>query len=152
VSSLTERDLEEVYVIRRAIEEAAVRLTIERADAAGLAELFEAVAAAEAAYRGEDLAAAWEADMAFHRAYCRLAGHTPVGGIQGHRGNDGDRRVHGGAARWAGHAHGLALVLETPQTGFAQGARRQFTGGFRCGLARSVAPRTPGAMRHHGGE
>ena len=73
VSSLTERDLEEVYAIRRAIEEAAVRLTIGRADDAGIAALFEAVAATEVAYRGSDLAAAWEADMAFHRTYCRLA-------------------------------------------------------------------------------
>lgn len=76
VSSLTERDLEEVYAIRRAIEEAAVRLTVERADAAGIAELFEAVVATEAAYGGSDLAAAWEADMAFHRTYCRLSGNA----------------------------------------------------------------------------
>ncbi|HXI45646.1 MAG TPA: GntR family transcriptional regulator [Candidatus Acidoferrales bacterium] len=75
VSSLTERDLEEVYVIRQAIEAAAVRLTIQRANAGGIAELFEAVAACEAAYRGDDLAAAWEADMAFHRLYCRLSGN-----------------------------------------------------------------------------
>jgi DNA-binding GntR family transcriptional regulator len=76
VSSLTERDLEEVYVIRQAIEAAAVRLTIQRADARAVSELFAAVAACEAAYRGEDLAAAWEADMAFHRLYCRLSGNS----------------------------------------------------------------------------
>lgn len=75
VSSLTEQDLEEVYVLRRAIEEAAVRLTIERADAAGVAAMFEAVAAAEDAYGEDDLAAAWDADMAFHRTYCRLSGN-----------------------------------------------------------------------------
>jgi DNA-binding GntR family transcriptional regulator len=75
VSSLTERDLEEVYVIRRAIEEAAVGLTIERADEADVAEIFEALSAAEAAYEGDDLAAAWDADMAFHRTYCRLSGN-----------------------------------------------------------------------------
>ena len=75
VSSLTDRDLGEVYVIRRAIEEAAVRLTIERADEAELASLFEALAAAEAAYDGDDLGVAWDADMAFHRTYCRLSGN-----------------------------------------------------------------------------
>ena len=75
VCSLTERDLEEVYVIRRAIEEAAARLTIERADEADVAVMFEAVTAAETAYRGDDLAAAWDADMAFHRTYCRLSGN-----------------------------------------------------------------------------
>lgn len=75
VSSLTERDLEDVYVIRRAIEEAAVRLTIDRADDTDVAAIFEALAAAEAAYGGDDLAAAWDADMAFHRTYCRLSGN-----------------------------------------------------------------------------
>lgn len=73
VSSLTERDLEEVYVIRQALEEAAVRLTIDRATETDVATLFDAVAAAEAAYETGDLAAAWEADMAFHRRYCELS-------------------------------------------------------------------------------
>jgi GntR family transcriptional regulator, gluconate operon transcriptional repressor len=75
VSSLTERDLAEVYVIRRAIEEAAVRLTIELAGEADVRELFDAVTVAEKAYRRSDLAAAWDADMAFHRTYCRLSGN-----------------------------------------------------------------------------
>ena len=37
--------------------------------------MFEAVAATEAAYRGDDLAAAWDADMAFHATYCRMSGN-----------------------------------------------------------------------------
>ncbi|NJD26665.1 MAG: GntR family transcriptional regulator, partial [Chloroflexi bacterium] len=75
VSSLTERDLEEVYVIRRAIEEAAVRLAVERASDDEVAALFESLAAVEGAYAGDDLAAAWEADMEFHRACSRLSGN-----------------------------------------------------------------------------
>jgi DNA-binding GntR family transcriptional regulator len=75
VSSLTERDLLEVYEIRRAIESAAVRLTIEHADDAAIAALFAAVAETERAYRGKNLTAAWDADMAFHRTYCRLSGN-----------------------------------------------------------------------------
>jgi DNA-binding GntR family transcriptional regulator len=75
VSSLTERDLEEVYVIRRAIEEAAVRLAIERAADEEVTALFEALATVESAYAGDDLAAAWEADMEFHRACSRLSGN-----------------------------------------------------------------------------
>lgn len=78
VSSLTERDLQEVYVVRRAIEEAAVGLAIARAGDEDVAELFEALAAVEAAYAADDLAAAWEADMAFHRAYCRLSGNSRI--------------------------------------------------------------------------
>lgn len=75
VSSLTERDLADVYVIRRAIEEAAVRLTVERATDADVATMLGAVVAAESAYEAGDLAAAWEADMAFHRTYCELSGN-----------------------------------------------------------------------------
>lgn len=75
VSSLTEADLDEVYVIRRAIEEAAVRLAVERASEADLAGLRGALLEVEAAYARGDLATAWEADMSFHRAYCRLSGN-----------------------------------------------------------------------------
>jgi GntR family transcriptional regulator of gluconate operon len=73
--SLTETDLEEVYFIRRAIEEAAVQLTIARAGDADVDEMFAVLAEVEAAYKGDDLGAAWEADMAFHRSYCRLSGN-----------------------------------------------------------------------------
>lgn len=75
VSSLTERDLEEVYVLRRAIEETAVRLAIQRASEADITTMFDVLGEVEAAYGREDLAAAWEADMAFHRSYCRLSGN-----------------------------------------------------------------------------
>ena len=75
VSSLTERDLSDVYVLRQAIEEAAVRLTVARATEADIVTLFNAVVAAERAYETGDLGAAWEADMAFHRTYCELSGN-----------------------------------------------------------------------------
>ena len=73
VASLTEADLADVYVIRRAIEEAAVRLAIEHASDAEIADMYAALVATEEAYAGGDLAAAWEADMAFHRSYCRMS-------------------------------------------------------------------------------
>lgn len=75
VSSLTERDLEEVYVLRRAIEEAAIPFAIANATEDDLAAMLEFLTEAEAAYGTGDLAAAWEADMAFHRSYCRLSGN-----------------------------------------------------------------------------
>ena len=75
VSTLTETDLEEVYVIRRAIEEAAVRLAIAKASEADVEAMLAALMRVEAAYAGDDLAASWEADMAFHRSYCRLSGN-----------------------------------------------------------------------------
>jgi DNA-binding GntR family transcriptional regulator len=75
VSSLTERDLEEVYVLRRAIEEAAIPFAIANAAPDDVAAMFDVLDEAEAAYGKDDLAAAWEADMAFHRSYCRLSGN-----------------------------------------------------------------------------
>lgn len=75
VSSLTERDLAEVYVIRRAIEEAAVRQAIELATDEDVAEMYAALEATERAYAAGDLATAWDADMAFHRSYCRMSGN-----------------------------------------------------------------------------
>ena len=73
VSSLTEADLDEVYVIRRAIEEAAVRLAVERATGEELDGIRASLDEVEGAYARGDLATAWEADMAFHRTYCRLS-------------------------------------------------------------------------------
>lgn len=75
VPSLTERDLAEVYLIRRAIEEAAVRLAIEHGTDQEVAQMYAALEATERAYASGDLTAAWEADMAFHRSYCRMSGN-----------------------------------------------------------------------------
>jgi DNA-binding GntR family transcriptional regulator len=75
VSSLSEADLEEVYVIRRAIEQAAVALAIVRATDEDIAAMRASLLEVEDAYARGDLAAAWEADMAFHRSYCRLSGN-----------------------------------------------------------------------------
>jgi len=75
VSSLTEEDLEEVYILRRAIEETAVRLAIAKADEAEVSAMLTVLESVEDAYGRGDLHAAWEADMAFHRSYCLMAGN-----------------------------------------------------------------------------
>lgn len=75
VSSLTDQDLEEVYVLRQAIEEAAVRFAILRADQADLDEMYLRLVEAEEAYGRDELPAAWDADMAFHQTYCRMSGN-----------------------------------------------------------------------------
>lgn len=75
VSRLSERDLEEVYVLRRAIEEAAVRIAITKSSEADIAAMYDRLLEAEEAYGRDDLPAAWEADMAFHRTYCRMSGN-----------------------------------------------------------------------------
>jgi DNA-binding GntR family transcriptional regulator len=81
VSSLSEHDLEEVYVLRRAIEEAAVRLAIARATDDDIAVMYQRLAEAEQAYQRDDLPAAWEADMAFHRTYCLTCGNARLLGL-----------------------------------------------------------------------
>ncbi len=75
VSRLSEQDLDEVYVLRRAIEEAAVRLAIAKASDDEIAAMYDRLDGVEAAYGSTDLPAAWEADMAFHRSYCRMSGN-----------------------------------------------------------------------------
>jgi DNA-binding GntR family transcriptional regulator len=75
VPSLTEQDLAEVYVIRRAIEEAAVRLAIEHGTDDDITGMYAALDETERAYGVGDLAHAWDADMAFHRSYCRMSGN-----------------------------------------------------------------------------
>ena len=75
VSRLSEQDLDEVYVLRRAIEEAAVRLAIAKASDEDIAAMYVCLEAGEDAYGTTDLPAAWEADMAFHRTFCRMSGN-----------------------------------------------------------------------------
>jgi DNA-binding GntR family transcriptional regulator len=74
VASLTEEDLREVYLIRSAIEEAAVRLAVAKATNDDIAGMYARLAEVEEAYDRGDLPAAWDADMAFHRAYCQMSG------------------------------------------------------------------------------
>ena len=71
-------------MLRRAIEEAAVRLAIAKATEADIAEVMRLLVECEEAYRAGDLAVAWEADMAFHRSYCRLSGNRRLIGIFDH--------------------------------------------------------------------
>ncbi len=73
VASLSEKDLAEVYVLRRAIEEAAVRAAVARATDDEIAEMYVRLAETEAAYGRDDLPAAWDADMLFHRSYCSMS-------------------------------------------------------------------------------
>ncbi len=75
VASLREQDLAEVYEVRRALEEGAVRMAIARGTAEDFAEMDRLLAATENAYHAGSLPVAWEADMAFHRVYCRMAGN-----------------------------------------------------------------------------
>ncbi len=133
VSSLTERDLEEVYVLRRAIEEAAIPFAIANATEDDVAAMLEVLAGAEAAYGKDDLAAAWEADMAFHRTLLSVVGQrTPAGPLRPP--GLADRAAHADRGRRAG------------------GAGLDAAGGASTGASRRASPREtrPGRSRPWG--
>jgi len=82
VSTLTARDLAEVYAIREGLESTASRAVIDRASDASLEGLAEPLRAMEAARRSKaDYAAVAEQDFAFHRQLVALAGNRRMIGI-----------------------------------------------------------------------
>jgi DNA-binding GntR family transcriptional regulator len=80
VSTLTARDLAEVYGVREALELAASKLAIERLDDAGLTELEQHLVAFERGTRGDYLANSVH-DLAFHRTLVGLAGNQRLAAI-----------------------------------------------------------------------
>jgi DNA-binding GntR family transcriptional regulator len=82
VSTLTARDLAEVYAIRQGLELTASRAVIDRASDDELSGLVEPLRAMEAARRSEaDYGAVAEHDFAFHRRFVALAGNRRMAGI-----------------------------------------------------------------------
>ena len=82
VSTLTARDLAEVYAIREGLELTASKAVIDLASDAELTELGEALRAMEAARRSQaDYGAVAEHDFAFHRRLVALAGNRRMTGI-----------------------------------------------------------------------
>jgi DNA-binding GntR family transcriptional regulator len=74
VSTLTAYDLAEVYGVREALEVAASKLAVERADAIAMAELEQHLEAFERG-AGSDYLANSAHDLAFHRTLVALAGN-----------------------------------------------------------------------------
>jgi DNA-binding GntR family transcriptional regulator len=74
VSTLTARDLAEVYDVREALEVAASKLAVERADDGSIAELERHLVAFEDGTGGDYLANSAH-DLAFHRTLVALAGN-----------------------------------------------------------------------------
>lgn len=82
VSTLTARDLAEVYAIREGLELTASRAVIERASDNELGDLVEPLRAMEAARRKRaDYAAVADHDFIFHRRFVGLAGNQRMEGI-----------------------------------------------------------------------
>jgi DNA-binding GntR family transcriptional regulator len=80
VSTMTETDLEEVFVVREALEVAAARLALEKAGAGELHRLAVALESLEAAYAdpSQDRMIALAQDIEFHRAIFELAGNPKL--------------------------------------------------------------------------
>jgi DNA-binding GntR family transcriptional regulator len=75
VTKPTAADLEELYVLREALEVAAARLTIAKGHDKDLRLLLQKSLAVEKAYAQPDLIKAWEVDLDFHKAVVALAGN-----------------------------------------------------------------------------
>jgi DNA-binding GntR family transcriptional regulator len=75
VTKPTAADLEELYVVREALEDAAARIAISKAHDKDLLRLRQKSAAVDKAYAEQEVAKAWEVDLAFHRALFDLAGN-----------------------------------------------------------------------------
>jgi DNA-binding GntR family transcriptional regulator len=76
VSTLTESDLDEVFLIREALEVAAGRLAMFKARPEELVELRDLARSIDAAYKTDDSARALEIDLEFHRQVFVLAGSS----------------------------------------------------------------------------
>ena len=76
VKTLTEKDVEDLYGVRIALELYAMEIAVGRVTAKDIAELVNILAAAEhIAPGGEDDIKFVEVDLSFHRAICALAGN-----------------------------------------------------------------------------
>lgn len=73
VSTMTQADLREVYLVREALESVAAREAVQHATDAELAEVDSARRQSDAAWRGNDWPLAIRVDMDFHRTIIRLA-------------------------------------------------------------------------------
>jgi DNA-binding GntR family transcriptional regulator len=77
VAEVTTEDIEEIYSLRQAIESLALEYLVKRLTPEDLDELEMLVREMEAKIEhGFNLSEATELDVAFHRALCRLSGHS----------------------------------------------------------------------------
>lgn len=78
VARIPHAALPEAVIVRKALEQAALGLALDRADAAGLAELGRVIDRQEAMARLDDRGGFHAADEAFHEAVAVLGGHPGI--------------------------------------------------------------------------
>ena len=78
VAQLTERDMEELYSLRSAIEEFAVRILIKHIDEGKIDKLASIFQAMQQASKNEDLDKLIAEDFRFHQTICELSDHRKL--------------------------------------------------------------------------
>jgi DNA-binding GntR family transcriptional regulator len=78
VTQLTEKDMEELYSLRSAIEELAVRILIKNIDEKQIKELESIVADMVQASEENDLDQMISQDLRFHQTICEMSGHRKL--------------------------------------------------------------------------
>lgn len=78
VSRFTEKDMEEVFSLRGALEALALRLIVNHIDDDKLATLVEIINNMEASARDEDAIGVVANDLQFHRTVCEMTGHRKL--------------------------------------------------------------------------
>jgi DNA-binding GntR family transcriptional regulator len=78
VARLTEKDMEELYSLRSAIEELAVRILIKNIDEHKIKKLESIVAAMVQASEENDIDKMISEDLRFHQTICELSGHRKL--------------------------------------------------------------------------
>jgi DNA-binding GntR family transcriptional regulator len=78
VAQLTERDMEELYSLRSAIEEFAIRILIKHIDEEKIAKLESIFKSMQQASKNEDLDKLISEDFRFHETICELSDHRKL--------------------------------------------------------------------------
>lgn len=78
VAQLTQRDMEELYSLRGAVEELAVQLLIKQIDAKRIEKLESIFRSMEQASKDNDLDKLISEDLRFHQTICELSGHRKL--------------------------------------------------------------------------
>ena len=78
VAQLTEKDMEELYSLRSAIEELAVRILIKNIDEKKIKKLESIVAAMVQASEDDDIDKMISEDLRFHQTICEMSGHRKL--------------------------------------------------------------------------
>jgi DNA-binding GntR family transcriptional regulator len=78
VAQLTEKDMEELYSLRSAIEELAVRILIKNIDEKKIEKLESIVAAMVQALEDDNIDKMISEDLRFHQTICEMSGHRKL--------------------------------------------------------------------------